>query len=55
MDQCKCGRDLSLMRKNPHNLRQHLMRCNKSDQVNINQMNPTQMSITNFLTKQSIK
>jgi hypothetical protein len=33
MEHCKCGRDLSPMRKNPHNLRKHLMRCKKSDQV----------------------
>jgi hypothetical protein len=35
MDHCKCGRDLGLMRKIQLNLRQHLIRCEKSDQVSI--------------------
>ena len=33
MDLCKCGKDLSLMKKNSHNLRQHLLKCQQADDL----------------------
>ena len=48
MDICRCGKDLSKMKKNPHNLNQHLKKCNNDGSVNI-KLTP----ISNFFSKQS--
>ena len=49
MELCVCGKNLNLMKKNEHNLKQHLKKCG----VPIEQVLKNSKPITNYFSKQS--